>query len=838
MITRPPLSLLLVAVLAAVVHAQDIVYFPQRTLSGIVDFDVDGDGVKDSIDFDYEGVAIRHGHGNGTFDAGVNVIQAELVSMIAGDVTGDGVPDIVALVGGVSVTALAVFPGTGTSFGAGLDTPVPHDMQPSKQLLADVNCDGLADWIANVSLGAFGGAGEVDVALSGGGGSFSFTAPTPLSEGAVGFALGDFDGDGDLDLATSPDDAVAVNVRLGAGDGSFAAAPISAALPQPVTSALSAFNSNLAARDLDGDGLCDLIYSVELLTVAGGPFTGFAGTLHSDGGGSLSQGPTWFIPASGPIAFGDCNGDAVEDAVIFTGSGLAALLGDGVGGLEAPIFSAALDNVSPFPANEGNSPSLVDLDGDGVLDGNFGPSFVSGRGDGSFVGGTHLSVGGKGPRVVAIADMNGDGARDLVVPQKKIGLELMVLLGDGHANFELHDTGSLTAQDVALGDLDGDGDVDIVAADNNTGAETAVRENSGDGLSYSAPAAFLNFMGFAPKLADLDGDGALDLLTAKAGQKDLLRIPGDGQGGFLAPQTITTGVIAAQFELADLDANGTPDIVTRSLGQSQLELLSGLGGGAFGTPQDVPVAVIPNCFAISDLDGNGLQDLVTGNQSAFGHGLHLLFAQGPGVFGPDVSPGNTYDVTNVRAADIDRDGSPDLVTTYDSAEVQVFQNLGDGEIAEAHASLLDSDENLLLDDMNGDGFDDVIAWDTASDHITVLPNLVAGFPSVGFQHPASFGMPHLVTTGAPVPDTTVAFTATGVPAPALGALFLGLEFSPQPFAGGTLVPSPDVMLPTRAGVPLAGRWPDLPAGTRVYAQAWFAFGDDVTATNAIEAITP
>jgi hypothetical protein len=515
---------------------------------------------------------------------------------------------------------------------------------------------------------------------------------------------------------------------------------------------------------------------------------------------------------------------------------VATLLGDGVGGLRTPIVSAATDNVTAFPGN--NVPDLVDVDDDGILDANLGLSFLQGRGDGSFVGGTHLSVDGNGPRDVAVADMNGDGAKDLVVARKKKAKSLVVMLGDGQAGFEPHETAAVGAQDLALGDLDGDGDVDILATDQDSAVETAIRVNDGSGLIFSAPAPVLSFMALTPQLHDVDGDGSLDLLTAQPGQKDMLLLRGNGQGGFQPAQTLTSGVVASQFELVDLDSDGTQDIVIRVLQQSKLTLLSGLGGGTFGTPHDIPVPVVPNSFAVADLNLDGLQDLAVGIEDANGHGLHVLFAQAPGVFGPDLAPDETYNVENLRAADLDRDGSPDLVTIQSIDELHVFRNLGNGELATSQSSeIIDPDANLLLDDVNGDGYADAVVWDTSALDISVLPNVAASFPNLGYQHAASFGTPHLATTGAPVPHTKVSFTAAGVPEATLGALFLGLDFTPEPFAGGTLVPSPNVILPMRPELPLVGRWPDLPPGTKVFAQAWFTASGDAAATNAVMAIS-
>jgi len=166
-----------------------------------------------------------------------------------------------------------------------------------------------------------------------------------------------------------------------------------------------------------------------------------------------------------------------------------------------------------------------------------------------------------------------------------------------------------------------------------------------------------------------------------------------------------------------------------------------------------------------------------------------------------------------------------------------MHNLGDGSLVAGSVHATDSLKAMAIGDVTGDGWPDAVVAAYAASRIDVLPNLLSGFPSLGYQHAASFGTPHLATTGAPVPDAQVSFAVTGVPAPALGFLILGLDFTPQPFVGGTLVPSPDALLPMRSGVALSGRWPELTVGTKVYMQAWFASGGEVTATNAVMAVS-
>jgi hypothetical protein len=293
----------------------------------------------------------------------------------------------------------------------------------------------------------------------------------------------------------------------------------------------------------------------------------------------------------------------------------------------------------------------------------------------------------------------------------------------------------------------------------------------------------------------------------------------------------------------DVDGDGTLDIATSLTSPPSVAMLAGLGGGVFGAPQITPLPAQPDALAFADLNGDGLIDLAVSSEDITGHDLDYLLAQSPGLFGPPTEFPDVFYVQDMGLADLDGDGWPDLLALQAEYEVRFFRNEGGAGFAAPVDTLVGAGRALLLDDFNGDERPDAAIYSSGSSIYTgtsatvrVLPNLTSGFPNLGYQHAASFGTPHLVTTGAPVPDTRVSFIATGTPPQSLGALFLGLQFAPTPFAGGTLVPSPDVIVPMQAGVALSGRWPELPAGTAVFAQAWFAAGGNVAGSNAIEGI--
>jgi hypothetical protein len=191
--------------------------------------------------------------------------------------------------------------------------------------------------------------------------------------------------------------------------------------------------------------------------------------------GQTAEGALTFQPAvsfaagNGPVsvAVADLDGDSVPDLVTANswGDDVSVLLGNGDGSFQAAVSYAV--GRDPW------SVAVADLDGDTVPDlvtanlgtfGGYNVSVLLGNGDGSFqFAGSYAA--GSVPRSVAVADLDGDNAPDLVTANA-YSHDVSVLLGNGDGSFQaaVSFVAGVGPESVAVADLNGDNDPDLVTA--------------------------------------------------------------------------------------------------------------------------------------------------------------------------------------------------------------------------------------------------------------------------------------------------------------------------------------------------------------------------------------
>jgi len=291
---------------------------------------------------------------------------------------------------------------------------------------------------------------------------------------------------------------------------------------------------------------------------------------------------------------------------------------------------------------------------------------------------------------------------------------------------------------VAAGDIDGDGDVDAIAAGSGGGDIVWWSNLKGNGSFWGNRTVDGGFAGASElELLDMDDDGDLDVVSASASFGNVAwweNLAGDGVDW--ASHVVGTGLgDLRSMAIADLDDDSDLDIVLVA-GNSLVWHENFDGGGTTWIVHAVSSQLAGLAsVGVGDLDDDGDLDLAAvlevENEVRWWKN-----EDGSGEGWAEFTVGSISLPVEIEVADVDGDGSLDLVTGSDEASGQIewWENAtGDGEVW----TLREIDQtfanisSLTVADVNGDGDIDFVVTDDVLDFTTVLLN--PGTPGVGWQ---------------------------------------------------------------------------------------------------------
>jgi FG-GAP-like repeat len=294
-----------------------------------------------------------------------------------------------------------------------------------------------------------------------------------------------------------------------------------------------------------------------------------------------------------------------------------------------------------------------------------------------------------------------------------------------------------------VGDVDGDGDLDVVVA---PGSHTAVsylpppsnfllqiNDSKGcfvnEAVSRLPASAFGTKFASASVLGDVDGDFDLDIFVTNGVSgfrpenlgvfQNRLWI-NDGAGVFTDETIARLPVsLASSFHAAfgDVDRDGDIDIVVGNVGLygfgQQNSILINDGSGKFTdeTATRLPtLSDITLALALEDLDGDSDLDVVVANRNS--NGSKILINNSSGVFTDESSVRLNAHLQHgdVRVANLDGNGSPDIIFASLSGGPRVFINDGSGVFTDetlARTPTFFNAHGITLGDVDLDGDVDV-----------------------------------------------------------------------------------------------------------------------------------
>jgi hypothetical protein len=333
--------------------------------------------------------------------------------------------------------------------------------------------------------------------------AFAAPAPKPPRFTPRGFTLGDGVVTAWTVADLNRDGRADVLVGRAAGPLAYHAGPAF----EPVPIAAEAAVTDAITIDVDGDRAVDAIVATP---------TGAIAWLRNPGQGAQ---PWQRYPIAaqstgvGGVAAGELDGNERTDVVARDPQ---------VGALHVyRQVNARVWQHTPVPGADGPGLVVDDLDGDDDGDLVFADHWLENTNDAGKIAWTPHAFGAAGGSTnarVAIADVDGDGRKDVVVATDA-GVTWLAGPRDRRAACTAHAIGAFRGPctDVAVADLDGDRKPEVIAA--CAGAIAIAARTDGDWVKRPLPPPPRGLTAPARvAAADVDGDGDLDLLTVVTGK--------------------------------------------------------------------------------------------------------------------------------------------------------------------------------------------------------------------------------------------------------------------------------------------------------------------------------
>jgi hypothetical protein len=350
-----------------------------------------------------------------------------------------------------------------------------------------------------------------------------------------------------------------------------------------------------------------------------------------------------------------------------------------------------------------------------------------------------------------VADVNGDGKPDLVLPpQRKGDGTPTILLGDGKGGFS-HWTSCRWPADVELdyggvkvGDFDGDGHADIAVACHFRDSYILYGDGKGDfSRNQKLPMQVLGMTAKAVTVADFNRDGKTDvalLAELDFDRQHNQRFVGPmvnlllNQGGEWQPSNagMPQRVFGDHVAVGDVDGDGYPDLVvaSHSGGNRQIVLLNpgkkGREWRAVGELQ-MPFAAFVYGVAVGNVcNKKGAADVVTcfeqpkvgdpGNPAQACVLYHFHDSKGKFVEKPRpevlLKDNILQYILSVDIGDVDGDGRPDIVASRSNGDIVVLLQRQPGRFYRQHLPTQQLPVMMAYDvkvrDVNGDGRGEII----------------------------------------------------------------------------------------------------------------------------------
>ncbi|MEI7420886.1 MAG: VCBS repeat-containing protein [Prolixibacteraceae bacterium] len=491
----------------------------------------------------------------------------------------------------------------------------------------------------------------------------------------------------------------------------------------------------ICVADLNGDNLPDIFV----------PSQGKSSEIFWNSKNGFDQKNITRIPTSNAIAAAskDLNNDGLMDLVIVNNLGKSFIYWGSMSSLQT-------GNRTELPTNGGTGVAIDDLNNDGFLDIVFSnslkgdsfdtPSYIYWGSKDGYHPADREELMGYGAVDVAINDFNKDGLKDIFLMNRQSGknapqfsaetynsTDLFVYWGNARSKYSAASMSTLpgvTGQASAVAtDIDGNGYADLIYT-TNTGRILNIFYGDSIGFRKENSKRFnIPFEGRSVLTADLNKDGFLDVIVGSRTSNDFVVFIGK-RDGFEEMKKFGFGAPQFSAAIGDIDGDGNLDLVLG--GHGFIKILYGDSKELFekNKTQTIKTGMFTTNISLADFNQDGKLDI-------FGHHFSkadllwennlfsAIYWNRNGTFSSaDKLELPSHGAHCGSVADINKDGNLDiLIANYNSQykrNLETFIYWGDsaGHYSQSRITSLPGYSpvaNLVLD-LNGDGFNDIVAF--------------------------------------------------------------------------------------------------------------------------------